>query len=561
MLEAASQALDALKNSFPFAFFAFVPLVFIVVSPSAVNAAHEFTVYRMQQYDLQSKSYGCRNSLVNMEARTLSSGNSLARKCVVVHARDMTYERYMEAVERAMGALLIVLPQNGTTEDMKHFMALEKELLEEQTNVPIYFAHEDENLDSLMYDVQKSTSDDAESALEALLNSATSVGYQLVTSGGQSKPQFDHSIVNIQGYLPGLGKEDQLPTIAIVAHYDSYGIAPYLSYGANSDASGVVAVIELSRILSKLYSNLRTHPKHNILFLLSGGGKFNYQGTKRWIEDALDNPTAGSETISNLLSNVNVVLCLDSLASKAGHLHMHVSKPPKDGSHTHDMYTQIEKASALEHATNTTLIHKKIRLSADTLAWEHERYSIRRLPAVTLSSLESFDETARFSVMDQRGTVNDDTLMQNIRIINEAVLRYIYNVPTDNEDRISHGDYEVHNEYVSTWLDYLASQPRPEQDMHEKHPVVTSLESVFQKHLKNVQKVSFKADKRDPEFVLYDGLQRQMSASMVRSAVFDLYLSVIIASYVTLVFFAISKFSVVRGMATKLSNFQKIKTS
>jgi hypothetical protein len=28
--------------------------------------------------------------------------------------------------------------------------------------------------------------------------------------------------------------------------------------------------------------------RYNLLFFVSGGGKFNYQGTKRWLEDNLD---------------------------------------------------------------------------------------------------------------------------------------------------------------------------------------------------------------------------------------------------------------------------------
>ena len=37
---------------------------------------------------------------------------------------------------------------------------------------------------------------------------------------------YHTSCYYLQGVLSGLGIEDQLPTIAIVAHYDSYGIAP-----------------------------------------------------------------------------------------------------------------------------------------------------------------------------------------------------------------------------------------------------------------------------------------------------------------------------------------------
>lgn len=59
MFEEASEVFDNMfKSSFPLTFIVFIPAVLILVSPLPAEAAHEFTVYRMQQYDLQGQAYG-----------------------------------------------------------------------------------------------------------------------------------------------------------------------------------------------------------------------------------------------------------------------------------------------------------------------------------------------------------------------------------------------------------------------------------------------------------------------------------------------------------------------
>lgn len=59
MFEEASEVFDnMLKSSFPLTIIVFLPAVLILVSPLPAEAAHEFTVYRMQQYDLQGQNYG-----------------------------------------------------------------------------------------------------------------------------------------------------------------------------------------------------------------------------------------------------------------------------------------------------------------------------------------------------------------------------------------------------------------------------------------------------------------------------------------------------------------------
>lgn len=48
------------------------------------------------------------------------------------------------------------------------------------------------------------------------------------------------------------------------------------------------------------------------------------------------------------------------------------------------------------------MVHKKINLADDFLAWEHERFSIKRLPAFTISHFNSHKDPDRSTILDQR---------------------------------------------------------------------------------------------------------------------------------------------------------------
>ena len=63
-------------------------------------------------------------------------------------------------------------------------------------------------------------------------------------------------------------------------------IVETLSFGANDNASGLVALLQLAAIFNRLYSQKSTHGSYNIVFLVTGGGRFNFQGTRTWLENA-----------------------------------------------------------------------------------------------------------------------------------------------------------------------------------------------------------------------------------------------------------------------------------
>ncbi|XP_028259087.1 BOS complex subunit ncln isoform X2 [Parambassis ranga] len=554
MFEEASEVFDNMfKSSFPLTFIVFIPAVLILVSPLPAEAAHEFTVYRMQQYDLQGQPYGSRNAILNTEARTVEA-EVLSRRCVIMRLADFSYDKYQKALRQSAGAVVIILPKNMSAmpqDIVQQFMELEPEMLATETIVPVYFAMEDDELLSIYTQTLTSSSSQGTlSAAEVLLHTATANGFQMVTSGAQSKAINDWAITSLEGRLAGVGGED-LPTIVVVAHYDSFGVAPWLSYGADSNGSGVSMLLELARLFSKLYTYKRTHAAYNLLFFLSGGGKFNYQGTKRWLEDNLDH------TDSSLLQdNVAFVLCLDTLGN-GDSLHLHVSKPPKEGSPQYFLLKELEMVVSSQYPeVKFSMVHKKINLADDMLAWEHERFGIRRLPAFTLSHLPSHRLAQRSSIMDVRPHVDVKKLSRNTKVVAEALARVIYNLTekgAPGDLQIFTEQMHVQEEQLSAVVEWLTAQPRAAQLVDKDSSVVSTLEYHLGRYLKDVKRHYVKADKRDPEFVFYDQLKQTMNAYRVKPAIFDLLLAVCIAAYLGMMYLAIQNFGVLYSVVRRIT--------
>lgn len=111
---------------------------------------------------------------------------------------------------------------------------------------------------------------------------------------------------------------------------------------------------------------------------------------------------------------------------------MHVSKPPKENSTGGLFYKELKAVSELMNTTTVEGVHKKINLAEKTLAWEHERYSMRRLPATTLSTLKSHEDPIRTTILDIVQQKNIEKLYKHTQIVAEALARHVYNLSSSH---------------------------------------------------------------------------------------------------------------------------------
>lgn len=188
---------------------------------------------------------------------------------------------------------------------------------------------------------------------------------------------------------------------------------------------------------SKVHNSIGMAPKYRFLFLLTESGNLvNYQGSKKWLDANFDENTA--------LQNVEFVLCLDSLGkNNLNDIFMHVSKPPKEGTNINTFY-KLMRQNAQRYANQTVDgIHKKINLADSLLAWEHERFSMKRIPAFTISSLRSYKDPTRGTIFEESPEKTLEIAQFNAKVIAESLASYVYQ---NNSNENGNSNEDTQNE-------------------------------------------------------------------------------------------------------------------
>ncbi|XP_028110262.1 nicalin-1-like [Camellia sinensis] len=536
-----------------------IAIVFILVACVELgDAVAVVDVYRLIQYDLAGAPFGSRLASLNHHAGSslFAPGTDLSRTVAMIPVREVnvTFIREYIGQRRPLGGLIFLLPRMFSPEnkdsmdegdqnfgkEMKDILVeLERLLIHANIPYPVYFAFEDDNINAVLADVKKND-------VTGQPATATTGGYKLVVSAPEPRKLASPTITNIQGWLPGLkadGDSNQLPTIAIVASYDTFGAAPALSVGSDSNGSGVVVLLEIARLFSRLYSNPRTRGRYNLLFGLTSGGPYNYNGTHKWLR-SFD---------QRLRESIDYAICLNSIGSWDNEMWIHVSKPAENAyiKQIFEGFLNVAEELGLQ----VGLKHKKINISNTRVAWEHEQFSRLRVTAATLSELSVAPELLESTggLFDNRHFVNEAAIVRSVKLVAESLARHIYGQQGKNIKIFAdNSSYAVNPSYIVSWLDLLSRTPRVAPFLSKNDPLIMALKKELADHTVDV---NLQHEVLDGMFTFYDSTRSRLNIYQVASVTFDLLLLLVLGSYLIILF----SFLVIttRGLDDLISLFRR----
>ncbi|XP_021715689.1 nicalin-1-like isoform X1 [Chenopodium quinoa] len=535
-----------------------IALCFVVLACVELgDAATAVDVYRLIQYDLAGAPFGSRIANLNHHAgSSLTAPNAdLSRTVVIIPIADLNVSSvkadYIDR-KQPLGGLLFLLPSIFRSEDKESkqdadhnsetrdkLALLERLLVHANIPYPVYFAFEDEHIKAVLADVKRND-------VIGQPATATTGGYKLVVSTSEARKVSSPSITNIQGWLPGLkleGDSNQIPTIAIVAPYDTFGAAPTLSVGSDSNGSGVVALLEIARLFSALYSNPKTRGRYNLLFGLTSGGPYNYNGTQKWLR-SLD---------QRMRESIDYAICLNSIGSWDNELWLHVSKPPENA-YVKQIFKDFSDVAG-ELGVKVGLKHKKINISNPRVAWEHEQFSRLRVTAATLSELSSAPEFLENfgGLSDNRHLVNETAVIRGVKLVAESLARHIYGLEEKNIQIFAEdSSLAVNPSYIVSWLSLLSRTPRVAPFLPKTDPFINALRKELAEH---TAEVNVQHENLDGIFTFYDSAEATLNIYQVASVTFDLLLLLVLGSYLIVLF----SFLVIttRGLDDLISLFRR----
>lgn len=412
---------------------------------------------------------------------------------------------------------MIVLPSQNesiSAQQRATWDLVDTYLVQKTIAMPVFFTHQSPSVDTIRQ--QASSFSTAFDELELSV-----VGPVELPAPSDPRPE----LASFHGWLQGLSNavDIQLPTVAIVAHYDTLAAATELANGA-SEASGVVALLELARLFSKIYGQPRNRVAVNFLFVVVGGSRINFAGSELW----------SSQMDKDIIDRIDFALCLDSLASSS--LHLHFSRPPKTQKvkAVYDVFVETARSLGIP----LELHRRKVVVSSDVMAFEHEVFARKHVFSMTLTSHEN-PSPKRSSSLDVVSSVNTTLLARNVGYVAELLFKHAFGF-SGTELHAFEGSFTPDTRSMEHWLNILSSRSRVEFLLDKqvgKSPALDLIRDRLADYTQHFVNRTYAI----PAGVQFRDSRGEtiLKASLVRSPFFHLGLFVVVLAYLAGVFFAI----------------------
>lgn len=231
---------------------------------------------------------------------------------------------------------------------------------------------------------------------------------------------------------------------------------------------------------------------------------------------------------------------------------MHAGKTPSENSVAAQLFRRLKYVSFTETNNRSTsyfrnisskknveLVAKKISLTTAS-AWEHEKFNIKRMPAITLSTLPSPTDPARNSILDLPSSLDEDELIENIRVIAEAALGYILGLPETGPSADTRVKSEVSmlskdavdKQRVHHFIRQFASRPRPVGDKKATENIAANLASAAAGY-----GTVFKSAVTITDAKVFGVTQNRLVAERVKPAVFELVIAAGVFAYLSVFYY------------------------
>lgn len=499
----------------------------VLVSLAPCILAANLAARRMIQYDAAEDHYGSQRSIFNAEVVTAQAVN-VARKCVIVNADEFSAKLLHDLDDKNALGIVVILPDLSiiSLEQKKKFQVEEAEVLQLAFTAPVYFVQESPEIRSLYNGISKSSSNSG-SLVDAFFQSRHHVE-------AQTQEPYKLSnipMTNLQLLLRGKSKDSSSSrrAVMVVAHYDSFGLVPSLSRGADANGSGAAVLLELARLFSAVYASEHSRPQHDIIFLLTAGGKLNYHGAQHWIDQA----------DAKLLESIDAALCLDSIGLSQDSLHLHLSKLPSNDTRAFDLIQAVSTSAA-----NAGIrLHKspaKINKASSLRSFEHEVLRLGGVFAATLSGTEKADDSHLFahsSILDT--SIEYATLKRNAVVLADAIAAYLF--PSTGTRQLQFTESDINNEFLGSWMQYFSERPRtPYHTRLTNDDFVAAVTQTFKtKYTADVSSSDFSISSKQYQF--YGPLDAELKLYQVKAPLLDLTVFSIAVLYVGVLYYICEK--------------------